>query len=123
MDMDMDQNRPNSPYKKYNKLEKPKFEPSPLKKKTMVLMEQYGMEEAIALQIAEGTLPLEIWKKQQEGKKNKLEMQKKLQENISAFSLQNSLSLEIAIQVLRGAFPLKESKDQKNSKMGKNKEA
>ncbi|NUM35105.1 MAG: hypothetical protein HUU50_11205 [Candidatus Brocadiae bacterium] len=119
----MDQNRPKTPYKKYNKTGKPKFEPSPLRKKAMALASQYGMEEAIALQIAAGTLPLEMWQKKQIEKKSKQEMYKKLQEKIAAFSLQNSLSLETSLQVLRGAFSLKEYRDQKISKMEKNKEA
>ncbi len=122
--MDMEQNHTKTPYKKYNKPGKPKFEPSPLRKKAMALVDQYGMEEAIALQIAAGTLPLELWQKKQEEKKARLEVQKRVQEKISIFSLQNNnFALNTAIQILRGSFCLREYRDQKILKMEQRKEA
>lgn len=117
------QNRYNKHYNKGNKQKRYREPMSPLKKKAYEMMKQYRMDEATALEICSGVLPFEVWEEQQKELNYIHEKKAQLEDNIQKFSNQAMLSIRSSIHVLKGAFALKEYREQKISKLERTKKA
>lgn len=93
-------------------------EKSEVRKKVEDLMERYpNMSEGTALQIAMGVLSLEGWEAQEQEQQNLQQKWCEIEEQFSQFSNSAKLHLQTAVSVLKGAFGLKEYREQKIIKM------
>ncbi len=109
------------PFRKpsFSKYREQRTEPdkSEVRKKVEELMDKYNMPEATALQIATGIIPITVWEIEKQQELNSQNAAKTIEKHIARFSNQASLSLEASVAILKGAFSLKEYRDQKIAKM------
>ena len=94
-----------------------------LRKRAQEIAEANGMDEGVALHIAAGVLPLELWTKRQEDLRRQEELELEIEQKVAQFASKAMLEPATAVKVLNGAFTLQEYCEQKINKIQRDREA
>ena len=86
------------------------------------LMRKYNMDEATALEISTGVVPIELWLEKQKLYKQNTIAKKKLQAELKKFTPNGTLSTENVMQILEASFSLEDYKSQCQSFVEKEEE-
>ncbi len=92
-------------------------------RKVKKFVQQYGMDESVALEIACGIISLDDWFKREKEKEQKLNLHKNFEKDVKSFSSQAVFSIPCSMKVLEGTFGLGEYRTQKYNRLEREKKA